>query len=45
MPKLKRNDNKEAGLAFEVGSDNIFIDLGFPEEEAINLHIRGLLAI
>ena len=30
---------------YVIGSNNIFRDLGFPDEEAANLHIRGLLAI
>jgi predicted XRE-type DNA-binding protein len=45
MPKSKKDDRKETELSFEVGSCNIFKDLGFPDEEAENLHIRGLLAI
>ncbi len=45
MLKLKKIDNQKCSMAFEASSDNIFRDLGFPEDEAINLHIRGLLAI
>ena len=45
MPKSKRKGNQETDLAFEVGSDNIFRDLGFPDAEAANLLARGDLAI
>jgi predicted XRE-type DNA-binding protein len=45
MPKLRKDDSEGANLSFEVGSGNIFKDLGFPDDEAENLHIRGLLAI
>jgi predicted XRE-type DNA-binding protein len=44
MRKL-RKDGSDTEMAFEVGSGNIFQDLGFPDDEAENLHIRGLLAI
>lgn len=45
MPKSKADANRKAKITAEVGSDNIFKDLGFSDEDAVNLHIRGLLAI
>jgi predicted XRE-type DNA-binding protein len=45
MPKSKRYDNKKEEPAFEVGSDNIFTDLGFPDDGAVNLLARADLAI
>lgn len=45
MPKLKNKEKKSTKTLFEVGSDNIFIDLGFPEEEAVSLLARTDLTI
>jgi predicted XRE-type DNA-binding protein len=45
MPKLKKRDNQRSKMTFDVGSDNIFKDLGFPDDEAVNLQLRGSLAI
>ena len=43
MPKLKKLDNKQPEPRNEVGSGNIFVDLGFPEEEAVNMLARANL--
>jgi predicted XRE-type DNA-binding protein len=45
MPKSKPYDNKKDEPSPEVGSDNIFTDLGFPDDEAVNLLARADLAI
>ena len=43
MPKSKKSAKTNQEPIFEVGSGNIFIDLGFPEEEAANLLMRSNL--
>ncbi len=44
MPKSKE-DEKTNEIALEVGSGNIFSDLGFPEDQAVSMQARGQLAI
>lgn len=39
MPRSKKAERKSKP-AFEEGSGNVFIDLGFPEHEAINIVAR-----
>ena len=39
MPRYK-NGERNSKPAFEEGSGNVFIDLGFPEHEAINIVAR-----
>src|ERR1700679_1757662 len=43
MPKSKKSDNKQPESRHEVGSGNIFVDLEFPEEEAVNMLARANL--
>jgi predicted XRE-type DNA-binding protein len=43
MPKSKKSEKANQEPVFEVGSGNIFVDLGFTEEEAANLLIRSNL--
>ena len=43
MPKSKISAKTNKEPIFEVGSGNIFIDLGFSEDEAANLLIRSNL--
>ncbi len=43
MPKSKKSAKASKKPKYEVGSGNIFIDLGFPEEEAANLLMRSNL--
>ena len=43
MPKSKTSKEKDSEPIFEVGSGNIFIDLGFPEEQAVNMLARAEL--
>ena len=43
MRKSKTSENKQAEPVYEVGSGNIFVDLGFPEEEAVNMLVRANL--
>ena len=43
MRKSKTSRVKKTGPAFEVGSGNIFVDLGFPEEQAVNMLARAEL--
>ena len=47
MPKSNRKDNKidSASSWYEVGSDNIFKDLGHSDEDASNLLLRSDLMI
>lgn len=44
MPKSKQSEQKSEPI-FEVGSGNIFKDLGFPDDEAVNMFARGQLAL
>jgi len=39
MPRLKKAE-RDSKPAFEQGSGNVFIDLGFPEHEAANMVAR-----
>jgi predicted XRE-type DNA-binding protein len=43
MPKSRKSIQKKSKSKFEVGSGNIFVDLGFPEDEAINMLVRAEL--
>jgi predicted XRE-type DNA-binding protein len=44
MPKCKTNDeNKDSEPVWEVGSSNVFKDLGFEDAEAVNLLARTKL--
>lgn len=43
MHRSRTSQNKESELMFEVGSGNIFVDLGFPEEQAVNMFARAEL--
>jgi predicted XRE-type DNA-binding protein len=46
MPNSKKMHQKKInGMTVLEGSDNIFRDLGFPEEEAVNLLARSTLMI
>jgi predicted XRE-type DNA-binding protein len=47
MPRSGKSAKRpvKAEILYEIGSNNIFRDLGFSDEEAANLHLRGLLAI
>jgi predicted XRE-type DNA-binding protein len=44
MPKSKRFE-PETEPSFEVGSGKILKDMGFPEEQAVNMFARGQLAL
>lgn len=44
MPKSRKSE-QNSKPTYEVGSGNIFKDLGFPDEEAVNLFARGQLAL
>lgn len=39
MPRCKKAE-RDSRPAFEEGSGNVFIDLGFPEHEAVNIVAR-----
>ena len=43
MPKSKASNDKKPKPVHEVGSGNIFVDLGFPEEQAVNMLARASL--
>ena len=43
MHRSRTSKNKESDPMFEVGSGNIFVDLGFPEEQAVNMLARSEL--
>jgi predicted XRE-type DNA-binding protein len=43
MLKSKTSKNKETKPSYEVGSGNIFVDLGFPKEQAVNMLARANL--
>ncbi len=46
MPKSKISKKKTAsGITYYEGSDNVFRDLGFDEEEAVNLLARSDMMI
>ena len=45
MPRSRRYDKQGSEPSFEVGSDNIFQDLGFSDDQAVNLLARADLAI
>lgn len=46
MHKSKKMEKKTInGKSYLVGSDNIFRDLGFPEEDAVNMFARSELII
>lgn len=46
MPKSKKMQKKKVnGATHLVGSDNVFRDLGFPEEEAVNMLARSEMII
>jgi predicted XRE-type DNA-binding protein len=44
MPKSKQYEQKKEPT-FEIGSGNIFKDLGFSDDEAVNMFARGQLAL
>jgi predicted XRE-type DNA-binding protein len=39
------NNAAQSDRSFEIGSDNVFLDLGFGEQEAANLKIRADLML
>ena len=41
MPKSKTSENMQPEPRHEVGSGNIFVDLGFADEEAVNMLARA----
>jgi predicted XRE-type DNA-binding protein len=43
MPKSKSSKDKKPKPVYEVGSGNIFVDLGFPEGQAVNMLARANL--
>lgn len=43
MPRSKQLERSKSEPVFEVGSGNVFIDLGFPEDEAVNMLARAEL--
>ncbi len=45
MPRSRKVASTKTEIRFEASSGNIFKDLGFSDEEAVNLQLRGLLAI
>jgi predicted XRE-type DNA-binding protein len=45
MLKSNEDEHRDHELAFERGSGNIFKDLGFPDDEAASMLVRGQLAI
>ncbi len=45
MVKSKDYNNQKSDVNYEVSSGNVFKDFGFPADEAVNLLIRGQLAV
>jgi predicted XRE-type DNA-binding protein len=45
MPKPRRRVKSKTEPIFEIGTDNIFVDLGFSEDEAVSLLARSELAM
>ena len=43
MPRSKTSPKKNSDPMFEIGSGNIFVDLGFPEEQSVNMLARAEL--
>jgi predicted XRE-type DNA-binding protein len=42
---MKKSKTSEKELLYEIASDNLFMDFGYPPEEAINLNARADIMI